>query len=675
MAIHVGIEHITRYRYDRAVALSPHFIRLRPAPHSRTPILDYRLQISPENHRIYWQQDPFGNFVARAMFPERVQELCVSVHLVADMTVINPFDFFVEKYAEHYPFQYDALLKQELEPYLEITEQGPRLMAWLEKVQRKKLRIVDFLVALNHRLQGDIGYTVRLDPGIQSCEETFEKGTGSCRDSGWLLVQILRHLGLAARFVSGYLIQLTSDQKALDGPSGPEQDFTDLHAWAEVYIPGAGWIGLDPTSGLFAGEGHIPLACTPQAVSAAPITGYTDPCEVEFDYRNTVTRVHEDPRVTKPYTEEQWAEIQRLGRAVDAELNRLDVRLTMGGEPTFVSIDDMEGPEWNTEALGLCKRERAGVLLKRLKSAFAPGGLLHYGQGKWYPGEPLPRWALGCYWRADGEPLWRDDSLVADEHRSYEVSEADARRFGERLAALLGIDADFLVAAYEDWIYYLWRESVQPVDLDRVVIPWAPRFRDDLSQVLARGLERPVGHALPLLWDEAAGAWRSGPWEFPRERMYLMPGSSSMGLRLPIGQLPWSVPVEREVVEPGYPAANRKSAGSAPAPELPAAPLAADAPPALVRMRYPQWVGVPHTALCMELREGRLYVFMPPLSRLANYAALLAAVEQTAAELGIPVLIEGYEPPAAPQLNSLKVTPDPGVIEVNIHPAASWEEL
>jgi uncharacterized protein (DUF2126 family)/transglutaminase-like putative cysteine protease len=676
MAIHVGIEHITRYRYDRAVTLSPHFIRLRPAPHSRTPILDYRLQISPQDHRVYWQQDPFGNFVARAVFPERVGELTVTVRLVADMTVINPFDFFVEEYAEHYPFQYDALLKTELEPYLEITEEGPRLLGWLEKVERRKLRIVDFLVALNHRLQADIGYTVRLDPGIQTCEETLEKGTGSCRDSGWLLVQILRHLGLAARFVSGYLIQLTPDQKALDGPSGPEHDFTDLHAWAEVYVPGAGWIGLDPTSGLFAGEGHIPLACTPQAVSAAPITGFTDPCEVEFEYSNAVTRVHEDPRVTKPYTETQWDEIQRLGRAVDAELERLDVRLTMGGEPTFVSVDDMEGAEWNTEALGSCKRERAGVLLKRLKSAFAPGGLLHYGQGKWYPGEPLPRWALGCYWRSDGEPLWRDESLVAEDHRWYGFTERDARRFGERVAVRLGVDADFLVAAYEDWIYYLWRESTQPPDLDRVVIPRAPRFRDDLSLALARGLEQPIGYALPLVWDDAAGACRSGPWEFPRGRMYLSPGGSPMGLRLPLNDLPWFAPVEREAIESALPAAVRTVAAVEPlqAQESLAHP-AADERPTLVRMRDPQWVDVPHAALCVELREGRVYVFMPQMSRFAGYAAVLGAVEETAAELGIPVLIEGYEPPASPLLNSLKVTPDPGVIEVNIHPAASWEEL
>jgi uncharacterized protein (DUF2126 family)/transglutaminase-like putative cysteine protease len=678
MAIHVAIDHKTVYRYDRPVRLSPHLVRLRPAPHTRTPIHHYRLDIEPRNHRIYWQQDPFGNTLARVVFPEPVHELRVEVQLIAEMTVINPFDFYVERYAEHYPFRYDMLLRQELEPYFELTESGPRLMEWLAGVDRSKRHIVYFLVDLNARLQKDIDYSVRLDPGIQSCEETFEKGIGSCRDTGWLLVQILRHLGLAARFVSGYLVQLTADEKSLDGPSGPEQDFTDLHAWAEVYVPGAGWIGLDPTSGLFAGEGHIPLACTPDPVSAAPVTGYTETCETQFAHDNTVSRVHEDPRVTKPYSDAQWAAIQALGRSVDAEVQALDVRLTMGGEPTFVSIDDMEGAEWNTEALGVRKRERAAVLLQRLKTVFAPGGLLHYGQGKWYPGEPLPRWALGCYWRSDGQPLWRDERWIADECRDYQLGSAQAQHFGQRLAARLGIDASFLVEGREDWTYYLWREAKQPFNVDPVAIPGAPQVRDDLSLVLARGLRRPVGYALPLQWDWAQGGWRSGAWDFAREAMYLLPGSSPMGLRLPLDQLPWAAQVTHEErVEPGR-AVRAATVVAAPAysgpPEV-EPPLAADERPERIRRRDLAWTGVPHTALCVEARQGRLYVFMPLLKDFGHYAALLAAVEATAAELQMPVLIEGYEPPGDPALRSLKVTPDPGVIEVNIHPAACWEEL
>jgi uncharacterized protein (DUF2126 family)/transglutaminase-like putative cysteine protease len=681
LAILVGLEHSTHYRYDRPISLSPHVVRLRPAPHARTPIHDYQLNIAPANHRIYWQQDPFGNIVARVVFPEKVEELKVEVKLVAEMTVINPFDFFVEKYAEAYPFEYDPLLRHELEPYFETGESGPLLMRWLEGVRRTRTPINDFLVALNQRLQQTIGYTIRLDPGIQTCEESLERGTGSCRDTGWLLVMILRHLGLAARFVSGYLVQLTADQKSLDGPSGPEQDFTDLHAWAEVYIPGAGWIGLDPTSGLFASEGHIPLACTPDAVSAAPVTGYTDKCEViDFQYANIVTRVHEDPRVTKPYTDEQWEDLRRLGRAVDSEIAALDIRLTMGGEPTFVSIDDMEGAEWNTEALGFRKRERAGVLLKNLRKAFAPGGLLHYGQGKWYPGEPLPRWALGCYWRTDGLPLWRDPNLIADENRDYGVDEEVARRFGERLATRLGVSPDFLAPGFEDWIYYLWREANQPINLDPIAIPWAPQYRDDLSLALARGLDRVTGYALPILWDWGRRTWHSAPWNFPRNAMYLIPGGSSMGLRLPVGQLPWAAEVEGEEIEeplapppPPKPSAPVWYAPAEP-PEHPK-PLAADARPETIRRRYKHWVGVPHTALCLEPRNGRLYVFMPPLNFLEHYALLLSRIEDTAAEFKLPIIIEGYGPPDSPWVKFLKVTPDPGVIEVNIHPASNWEDL
>jgi uncharacterized protein (DUF2126 family) len=674
MAIRVGIEHVTRYRYDRPVVHAPHMVRLRPAPHGRTTIHDYALTIRPDGHRIYWQEDPFGNHVARVVFSMPVRELTVEVRLVAEMTVVDPFDFFVEAYAEQYPFRYDGLLAQALEPYLEIVERGPRLLDWVRGVDRRPQRIVQFLFGLNERLQRDIAYTVRMDPGVATCEETFERATGSCRDTGWLLVQALRHLGLAARFASGYLVQLAADAKSLDGPSGPEHDFTDLHAWAEVYLPGAGWVGLDPTSGLFAGEGHIPLACTPDPVSAAPITGATERCEVAFHHENVVRRVHEDPRVTRPYADAQWSAIRTLGRAVDAELGALDVRLTMGGEPTFVSIDDMEGAEWNTEALGAHKRERAGVLLHGLRTAFAPGGLVHVGQGKWYPGEPLPRWALGCHWRAGGGALWHDAALIADERRDYGVGPNDAERFARRLAERLGIGGARLVAAREDWLHYAWREACRPLDRDPIVIPWAPQVRDDCSMALARGLDRVVGYALPLAWDLRVGGWRSVPWPF--ETILLAPGSSPMGLRLPIDRLPRSALVEQEDEEVVAEATawHRRQAEQQQVPSALAA-LHADAPAEVRRHGRSTWTNLPPTALCVEPRDGRLHVFMPPLDTLDQYAALVAAVEATAADLEMPVIVEGAEPPATPGLRTLRVTPDPGVIEVNVHPAASWDEL
>jgi uncharacterized protein (DUF2126 family) len=708
VSIHVALNHVTHYTYDRLINLGPQVVRLRPCAHSRTRILSYSLKIGPETHFVNWQQDPQGNYLARLVFPEKTREFRVEVDMVAEMSVINPFDFFLEPHAEKIPFAYEAGERHELAPYLYKVNYGPLFDKYVAAISREPLRSVDFLVAVNAALQRDISYTIRMEPGVQTPEETLTKRSGSCRDSAWLLVQVLRHLGLAARFVSGYLIQLTADVKSLDGPSGPEADFTDLHAWTEVYLPGAGWIGLDPTSGLFAGEGHIPLACTPEPSSAAPISGGIDECETEFSHHMQVTRIWEAPRVTKPYTDEQWAAIEGLGHKIDETLVELDVRLTQGGEPTFVAVDDPDGAEWNTAALGPTKRIFAADLFHRLRDKYAPNGLMHFGQGKWYPGEQLPRWSLNCFWRKDGEPIWNSPSLYANESVDYGVTADQAGHFLKRVAERLGVTSDHVFPAFEDVYYYMWRERRLPGNVD----PFDSRVddgleRERLMKVFTQGMTYTVGHTLPIM-KNVFNQWQTGPWFLRSERCYLFPGDSAMGYRLPFDSQPWTAqsdypyintPDAEMATDPlaSYAALRARVSGerAAAVPQMQdrrsaSAVAFADAhgkngpdgkghpweKPTDTKPGFKESAAwITRQAMCAEPREGKLYIFMPATEKLDDYLEIVAAVEATADEMSLPVIMEGYEPPSDPRLTHFRVTPDPGVIEVNIHPAKSWDQL
>jgi len=694
LSIRVALHHETRYGYDRPVDLSPHVVRLRPAPHCRTPILSHSLRVEPSEHFINWQQDPFGNYQARLVFPKPAQELVVEVDLVAELTVTNPFDFFLEKEAEHFPFTYAPLLKHDLLPYLQTAAFGPRFAEFVEgaksRIATSGRRVIDVLVDLNQHVQRALRYDIRMEPGVFAPEETLERGHGSCRDFAWLLVQTLRQLGLAARFVSGYSIQLRADEKPLRGPAGVDSDLVDLHAWAEVYLPGAGWVGFDATSGLLTGEGHIPLACTPDPETAAAVAGSFlfhprqegDRVEEKFAFSMSVRRAYESPRVTLPYTEEQWRAIDALGRRVDRELVAGDVRLTMGGEPTFVADADPEAPEWTTAALGPTKRRYATDLLSRLYARFTPNGLLHEGQGKAYPGEPLPRWALSAYFRKDGLPIWNDPQLFAKE-QTGSATAADAAAFVQLLAERLGVDQALALPAYEDAWYYLWRERRLPVNVD----PHDSRLDDEVerervARVFDTGLASITGYALPLrrVDTPTGGVWQSGKWLLRRERMYLIPGDSPMGFRLPLDSLPWALAGDGPKLVPRDPFAMLEPLP--PRERLAAVVMQhalhgeADAPP---REKPPERFepdpSVVRTALCVEPRNGVIHVFMPPLETIEDYLGLCAVIESTADTLRSRVRIEGYHPPADSRIGRLQVTPDPGVIEVNIHPAASWDDL
>ena len=671
MSIKVALEHHTSYTFDRLVRLGPHIVRLRPAPHSRTPIEAYSLRVEPADHYINWQQDPVGNFLARLDFPNPMRRLSITVGLVADLKVVNPFDFFVDDWADKWPasseFTYPKELSDDLKPYLRpVDEDGPEsgpgelVRNWVRNfsVPPDGPRTIDFLVALNGAIKAEIGYTLRMQHGVQTPDFTLRTRVGSCRDSAWLLVSILRQLGLAARFVSGYLVQLASDVEALDGPSGPATDFTDLHAWTEVYIPGAGWIGLDPTSGLFAGEGHIPLAATPHPATAAPISGRTEPCESVLEFSNTVTRIHEDPRVTLPYSDEAWRKIHEVGRSVDDRLAAADVRLTVGGEPTFVSVDNQVDDEWTTAADGPHKRRLASDLAARLKGVWAPQGLIQRMQGRWYPGEPLPRWQIALYWRTDGRPLWTDDTLLADPwlDEPTPVNNEAAYQVLEGIAHSFGLPLSQVRPAYEDPLARLAADVRKPEGDPVESGPGGPGDLD--PETLARldeSTTAPAAFVLPLHRRDDDLGWASANWRLRRGRIVLIEGDSPAGLRLPLNSISWKPPRASFDVDP-------LTVGH----EL--------AEPATSEAVVTDPETAPPTAMVTEVRGGLLYIFVPPTEALEHFVDLIARIEAAAAKADCPVVVEGYGPPPDPRLTSMTITPDPGVIEVNVPPTASFAE-
>jgi uncharacterized protein (DUF2126 family) len=650
----ISLHHRTEYCYERPVTLGPHLVRLRPTPHCRTPILGYSLDILPNNQAVHWQLDPHGNQIARVLFVGKTSEFVIDVTLIADLTPINPFAFFLEPGVESYPFRYSPDLTKDLEPYLSVDASGSLLTEFIGGFSKETQATVAFLVGLNRMVRDTIGYVTRLEHGVQATEETLQKRTGSCRDSAWLLVQTFRNLGIAARFVSGYLIQLASGTVALEAKSSDEQidrtvDSADLHAWAEVYLPGAGWIGLDPTSGYLTGEGHIPLVCAPTAQQAAPIDGTAESAATDFRHSLSVKRLNRKPSFSEPYTDEEWVHVRELARKVDEDLEVQDVRLTMGGEPTFVGREEPESPEWNIEALGTEKRVRGLALIRAIRAKLPSGALLQLGQGKWYPGEPLPRWAFHCISRADKIPVWENAALIASDRSEFELVTADALSFIEALTRRLEVRSENILTAYDPQI-----------------------GSDDLSTKVA-------GYVLPLRRRQTTGRliWSSQLWFSRPDRLALSAGDSPIGYRVPTEVVPFVAPDrlnteahgdradEALLKLPERPTRRLDLFHKEPAPDpLPAVTKAVKTSTELIR-----------PSLCVQVREGRLHIFLPYISSAPDFLELINAVEDTCEYLQKPVWIEGYPPPIDIRIKSLGLTPDPGVLEVNLPPARDWTEL
>ncbi len=678
----VLIQHKSQYRYPRPALLGPQLIRLRPADHAAARIESYTLHIEPE-HRVHWQRDPHGNHVARVTFKagQTTTELDIVVEMAVDMRPVNPFDFFVDDRAKQIPFRYPDEEGAELAPFLETGDvayrTGKKVIALLKELPTTGDTIA-LLVAATALVNTRVAYVIRDEPGVYTPEETLEHGRGSCRDVAVLLVAILRARGIAARFASGYLVQLADEGMLPDEPRGVARDVVDLHAWAEAFVPGAGWIGLDATSGLFCGEGHIPLACTASPGHASPIEGTSDVGAASVGFSTAIGRLGHEARPTAPYTDETWHALLAAGATADAKISASGLDVWIGGEPTFLAREHQAREEWQGGAIGPDKWQRGQRLAQLLRERLAPGGVVVHRMGKHYPGESKPRWALDVIGRRDGGVLWPPRALATPDGPGFAGAvsaaegrrgEIDAKKFGEALASALGV-APALHAAYEDPWEVLRVEGALPPELDpRTAGLDDPEERKRLAAIMGRGVGAVVGYVLPLAPNPTrsgadslrAERWRTETWSFRRGKLFLVPGDSPLGLRLPLGSL----------------APAPAPAPWADAPDLPD-PRRAEGDQAARAIATPPAVHATHasepavrTALAIEPRDGQLWIFLPPVPSFDDFCALIAAIDRARAATGIDVVLEGYPPPPSPLMLRFAVTPDPGVLEVNLPPVAS----
>jgi uncharacterized protein (DUF2126 family)/transglutaminase-like putative cysteine protease len=627
----VALTHVIEERFATPVTLATHWLRLRPAAHARAGVTAYSLRVRTEPHFVNWFRDAYENHVARLDFPEPVTRLAIDVDVVAEIADANPFDFLLDDDALEHPFAYGEQARRDLAPYLQLERPGPRLARWLPSLPRGRTAVIDRVretVLAVHE-------AVALDPvGARDLETALALRAGTAEALAWLAVASLRALGIAARFASGYRVHVA------DGAANAA-----LHAWTEAFLPGAGWVGIDPTCGLFTTDAWIPLACAPEPATARTIAGFREACD-GTDAASLVARVLEPSPAPSPYSAADWAEIAAVGRAVDADLAAAGVRLGLARELAFTSTRHSGAPEWRTTALGESKVATAEALASALRARLVPDAVVTRGDGEWFAGEASPRWRVACVWRADGRPLWRGPAWPASSPSALPPDAAAT--FARALADTLGVPAASVIAAYEDPL------AGARADRDGFDAPLAGELGDpERRRALADRLsaERagaPVGWVLPLAWDYGAEAWRSGAWRFRRGRLHLLPGSFAMGVRLPLASLPPDDAAEsrdpaRDPLAPREPLPDGLASLGVPPPS--------DEPP-------------PRTAVCLEVRDDRLHAFLPPLGRAEAWVRLVAAIDDVAARTGVGVVVEGYEAPEDDRLPRLVIEPAPGTLRM-----------
>ncbi|GAA4454949.1 transglutaminase family protein [Novipirellula rosea] len=675
MSMRVALSHHLSFVFHRQLNPTTLWLRLRPAPHTAAEIEAYSMKVHAEPVWLTWARDPFENHLGRLDLPEPFSRVGFDVEFIADLVPFNPFSFFVEPFANDYPFEYPEQLRKELIPYLHQEPCGDAFTGWLAGLDRTPRYLVEYLTLLNNEVHDRLKVYPSSGVKPNPLDTVIENGGGSPQDLAWVLTQSLRSLGLAARFTSGYLITLATDS---DGNVSDDDsaDVARIHAWSEVFIPGAGWIGLDPSLGIFTAEHHVPLASAPDRFRTLPLVGIKEQW-VESS-RDEVKLRRLKPRApSKLLSETHWRDIVATGRFVDETLSKQQLALCSSAEVNF--IYDSSAPSSESAATTATStpidREVAEQLLERLKAKWAAGGAVHIGQGEHYRGESSARWRMTCCYRTDGHPLWCNEERSAScRHGAQDVTVKDAHQFACTLANGLAVNADFVIAAHEDRLYQLWSDSSQLNMLPDSDELKDPLRRQRLAERLSAPQSAPTGYVLPLRWDPIRNRWSSGKWEFRRAGLFLLPGDFAMGFRLPLGSLsklatePDDIATEPSQFEEK--ALLPQIYGEASARQTVISPLQ-DAPEVVDSGKNGR---APRTALCVEARDNAIHVFLPPIHFVEHYVELIAVIQATAQQLQLPVVLEGYDPPQDQRLKRFVIEPDRNRVRLVLPAASSWQQ-